>query len=110
VGTNENTFTLNTPTLATDIKQGETKVISLGISRGKNFGQDVKLEITGAPQGVKITSPSTEFKASQEKMDISIEATKDAALGEYVVTLTGTPEKDGAKATSQLKINVKKAD
>jgi uncharacterized membrane protein len=110
VGTADNTFTLNTPTLTTDIKQGETKTVTIGISRGKNFDQDVKLEIAGVSPGVKVSPASPELKASQEKVEISIEAAKDAALGEHVLTITGMPVREGAKAAAQLKMDVKKAD
>jgi uncharacterized membrane protein len=110
VGSADNTFTLKTPTLNTDIKQGETKTVAISISRGKNFDQDVKLEIAGMPPGVKVTPASPELKASEEKVDISVEAAKDAALGEHVLTITGMPAREGAKAAAQLKINVKKAD
>lgn len=108
VGNADNTFTLGTPTLATDIKQGETKTVTLSISRGKNFDQDVRLEISGMPAGVKVSPATPEIKANQDKVDVSIEAAKDAALGEHGLTVTGTPTKEGAKATAHLKIDVKK--
>jgi uncharacterized membrane protein len=110
VGTADNTFQLKTPTGTTDIKQGETKTVTVSISRGKNFDQDVRLEITGMPQGMKVTPASAELKASQDKVDLTIEAARDAALGEHMLTITGTPAKEGNKAVSTCKINVKKMD
>jgi hypothetical protein len=105
----ENTFDLVPPRLETDIKQGETKTVTIGISRGKNFGQDVKLDFGKAPQGVKITPKATELKASEKEMPVTIEAEKDAALGEHTITVTGTPAAEGSKATATFKIQVEKA-
>jgi uncharacterized membrane protein len=110
VGSADNTFTLDTPSLGTDIKQGETKTIDIGISRGKNFAQDVKLDLAGAPHGLGVKPATTDFKSSETKVAVTIEAAKDAALGEHMITVTGTPMKEGAKASAQFKVTVKKMD
>lgn len=104
----ENTFSLSAPELSTTVKQGETKRVKIGISRGKNFDQDVKLEFTGAPQGVKIVPASTELKASAKEVEVDIEASKDAALGDHTITVTGTPA-SGEKTSTTFKITMKKA-
>src|SRR6478735_7388523 len=54
VSTPENAFELKLPG-STNLKQGETKSVSVSISRGKNFDQDVKLGFSGVPEGVKVT-------------------------------------------------------
>ena len=105
----DNTFKLNVPNLETDIEQGESKTITIGINRGTNFNQDVKLEFSGAPDKVKVTPASSEIKASQKEVQVTLEAAKDAALGEFEVTVNGTPAKEGTKATSKFKVQVKKA-
>jgi uncharacterized membrane protein len=110
VGAADNTFKLDTPMLSTDIKQGETKTIDIGITRGKNFSQDVKLEFSGAPQGLTIKPASSELKASETKVPVTIEAAKDAALGNHTITVAGIPMKEGTKATAEFKVTVKKAD
>jgi len=48
----EDTFSLDVPTLSTKLKQGESKVVTIGIKRGKNFDQNVKLKLDGVPTGV----------------------------------------------------------
>lgn len=104
--TPDSAFRLDAPNLETNIKQGEKKTITIGISRGKNFDQDVALTFSEPPKGVKIT-PAGDLKASAKDVQVNIEADKDAALGKHTVTVTGTP-KTGDKATTELKIEVQK--
>ena len=66
VGQADNTFTLDAPNLETNIKQGETKAITLGISRGKNFDQDVALELGQLPKGIKATPANPALKAGDK--------------------------------------------
>jgi uncharacterized membrane protein len=107
VGMEDNTFKLETPTLATTVHQGETKEIDISIKRGKNFAQDVALSFSGAPAGVKITPEKNEIKAGDDKVRVKIEASKEAALGDHEITVTGKP-KEGPEATSKFKVDVKK--
>jgi uncharacterized membrane protein len=109
VGQPDNTFKLDVPALATSLKQGETKTITLSISRGKNFDQDVKLEFSDAPQGVKVTPTENSIKHGDKEVQVKLEAAKDAALGEHTITVTGLPAKEGAKTSVTFKIDVKKA-
>src|SRR5262245_16620839 len=51
-------FRLEAPSMATSIKQAESKTLTIKMSRGKNFDQDVNLEFSEAPHGVKITPKS----------------------------------------------------
>ena len=103
VGDNE--FRLHVPNA--DVKQGETKTINVSIERGKNFDQDVKLSFSKEPMGVKITPDSNEIKAGAKDVQVKIEASKDAALGDHMVTLTGTPMKSGAATSVDFKVSVK---
>jgi hypothetical protein len=107
--TPEETFRLEAPAVDTTIKQGETKKITLKMSRGKNFDQDVKLEFNGVPQGVTITPASHTFKAGASDLEVTIEAKKDAALGKHKVEVTGTPSTSGAPTSVTFEIDVRKA-
>ena len=109
LSTPENAFKLDMPTLETSIKQGETKKVNVGISRGKNFSQDVKLDFGMLPQGLKITPANPVIKAGDMSVDVSVEAAKDAALGHHAITVTGAPT-TGDKGVATLKLEVKKAD
>jgi uncharacterized membrane protein len=106
----ENAFRLDPPNLATSIKQGESKNIRIGIDRGKNFDQDVKMEFAGAPKGVTVKPAGNELKAGDKEMVVTVDAAKDAALGEHAIAITGTPAKDGAKTSTSFKIDVKKTE
>jgi hypothetical protein len=106
--TAENAFRLKPPMLESMVKEGETKKITIGVTRGKNFDQDVKLEFSDVPHGIKITPDSNEVKANAKEVGVTIEATKDAALGEHTVKLTGTPARSGEPTATTLKIRITK--
>lgn len=106
VGQAEDTFSLTTPTLSTSIKQGETKTVSIGIKRGKNFNEDVALKFADAPKGVTIDGPQA-IKHGEEEAKISLKAADDAAVGDHTIKVTGHPTK-GSDASQDLKITVEK--
>ena len=103
----DNTFELKPPLLETTVKQGQSKTVNLGIDRGRNFSQDVKLEFGDLPKGVKVTPQSQDFKAGMNEVQLTIEAAPDAALGHHTVAINGTPT-TGAKASTTMKIEVEK--
>lgn len=107
VGTADETFTLSMPTLGTTIKQGETKVVSIGIRRGDNFGEDVALKFGEMPKGVTIEPKSPSIKHGEKEAKISVKAADDAALGDFKIKVTGHPTK-GANAENELKLTVEK--
>ena len=105
--TADDTFTLSTPTLSTHIKQSESKVVTIGVKRGKNFGQDVTLKLDGLPKGVTADPASPTIKAGEEEAKVTIKAADDAALGDFTVKLTGHPG-TGADASNEFKLTVEK--
>lgn len=110
VGQADNTFKLDAPNLKTDIKQGETKSVSLGISRGTNFDQDVALEFGQLPKGIKVNPANPAIKAGDKNVQLNIEAAKDAAVGEHNIQVTGKGAKGGPPATTSFKIEVEKPE
>jgi hypothetical protein len=104
----ENTFTLSLPTLSTHLKQGEKKQVNIGIHRGKNFDQDVKLEFKDIPQGVKLTPSSAVLRASEKEVELTVEAGADAALGDHTIAVAGTPMRAGQATSSNFKITISK--
>jgi len=48
-GEADNTFNLSMPRTSTTLLQGETKDVSIGIDRGKNFDGDVTLAFADGP-------------------------------------------------------------
>jgi len=84
-------FKIAVPTFDVDMKQGDVQSVVISIERGESFKQDVKLEIVAA-KGISIDSAKILVKAS-DRPDVQLRITvpKDAALGLYHVSVTGTP-------------------
>jgi len=85
-------FRIAVPTFDTSVKQGELQTVTVSVQRDSLFKQDVKLNIKAA-KGISIDPTSVTIKAS-DKPDVQLQITapKDAAIGEYPVVVTGTPE------------------
>ncbi len=98
-------FAIVTPPLTTHVKQGETKEITVSLSRGEYFKRDVTLDIK-ASEGISVTPHEATIKAS-EKTDVHlrIAVPKNAAMGEYKIFLTGTPE-TGQPTSTEVKVKV----
>jgi len=107
VGQAEDTFSLSVPTLSTSIKQGETKEVTIGIRRGKNFDQDVSLKLDALPKGVTAEPAAPAIKAGDSDAKVRLKAADDAALGDFTVKVIGHPTK-GADATNEFKLTVAK--
>jgi uncharacterized membrane protein len=101
----EDTFTLSVPTFSVKIKQGESKAVTVGIKRGKNFDQDVTLKFDGLPKGVSVEPAEPAIKHGDKEAKLTFKAAGDAALGDFTVKVTGHPEK-GGDATNELKLTV----
>jgi hypothetical protein len=107
VGRAEDTFTLDPPNLATKVTQGESKAVSIGIKRGKNFDQDVTLKFSDLPKGVTLDPASPVIRHGDTEARFALKAADDAALGDFAVKVTGHPTK-GGDATNEFRITVDK--
>jgi hypothetical protein len=97
--TKEAGFKILVPATTTDIKQGETLNVSISLDRGIYFKQDVKLTAK-ATKGITVEPLSERVKASSmPEVQFLVTADKDAALGEYPVTIKATPEKGEPTST-----------
>lgn len=106
VGTPDNTFQITVA--GANLKQGESKTVPVGIVRGKNFDQDVKLAVANSPQGVTLKFDDSTLKASAKETNLIIQAGADAALGEHMVTVTATPAREGTPTSTDIKVEIKK--
>jgi len=90
-------FSITVPKAMT-VKQGTNTAITVALNRGDYFKQDVELDLTTS--GIVITPNSVLVKAS-DKPDVQcqIAVARDAAIGDYRVTVTGTPTKGTATST-----------
>jgi len=86
-------FKIAVPSLDTKIKQSEVKSVTISLERGESFKQDVTLEIK-LSKGEGLTfDPAKVVVKTGDKADVqlTITASKNAALGEYKVSVKGTP-------------------
>ncbi len=98
-------FKIDVPTLDTKVKQGETKSVTISLKRGAAFKQDVKLEIE-VVKGISVEPDKVTVKAS-DKPDVRlmITAPENAAVGEYKVSVKGTPA-TGEPTSAEFKVKV----
>ena len=106
-GQPEDTFSVTVP--PTKLNQGETKVVAVAISRGKNFSGDVSLKIGTLPKGVTFNPTIPAIKQSDTTSQVTFTAAADAALGEFTINVAGHPAK-GADASSDLKLTIVKQE
>jgi len=105
INDSRDTFSLRVPVLSTSMKQGETKSVTIAISRGSDFKQDVHLQLASIPEGVTITPASPMIKNSDSEVKLDISAADNAALGDFTVKVTGHPD-SGPDAVNEFKVNV----
>jgi hypothetical protein len=101
----ENTFRLDAPNLSTSIKQGETKVVTIGITRSTNFDQDVTLRFEDLPKGITIDPAEPMIKHGEKEVKLSVTAAADAAVNDFSIKMIGHPA-TGKDATNDLKLTV----
>jgi uncharacterized membrane protein len=99
-------FKIDVPTWDVKVKQGETQSVAIKLQRGDSFKQDVKLVIETAKGGISVDPEKVTVKASDKpEVGLKIMVPKDAALGEYKITVTGTPT-TGEPATVEFTVKV----
>jgi uncharacterized membrane protein len=98
-------FKITVPTFNTDVKQGEVRAVTVSLRRGESFKQDVSLEIQ-ASKDISVDPTDVLVKASESPdVQLRIAATKDTALGAYVVSVKGTP-KTGEPTSAAFTVKV----
>ena len=82
-------FSITVPASNT-LKQGAHKNIIISVNRGAYFKQDVQLYIN--TEGISVTPSYALVKASDKpEVHFQIAAARDAAIGEYRVSVKGMP-------------------
>jgi hypothetical protein len=100
-------FALSMPVFTTGLKQGETRSVSVGISRDKRFDQDVTLAFDGLPKGVSVEPAGAVIRNGASEVKFVLKAADDAAPGDFTAKATGHPTK-GADVTHDFKFTVAK--
>jgi uncharacterized membrane protein len=93
-------FKIAVPTYDTEVKQGDVRTITVSLERGESFKQDVRFQIN-TTKGISVDPTNILVKAN-EKPDVQLQimVPKDAALGEYSVSVKGTPDTGEPTSTS----------
>ncbi len=93
-------FKIAVPTLDTNVKQGEVRAATVSLQRGESFKQDVRLQIQ-ASEGISVDPTDVLVKASASpEVQLRMAATKNTALGAYLVSVKGTPENGEPTSTA----------
>lgn len=72
------------------LKQGAEVSLNVMLNRGAYFKRDVQLDIKA--EGITVTPSSILVKASDKpEVQLTLAASREAALGDYRVSVTGTP-------------------
>jgi uncharacterized membrane protein len=96
-------FSITVPASST-LKQGASTTISISLNRGAYFKRDVHLYIN--TDGINVTPSYVLIKASDRaELKFQITAARDAAIGEYRVSVKGIPE-TGDKASTVFTVKV----
>ena len=87
------------------VTQGKTENSVIGITRGKDFGQDVSLKFEDIPAGITLNPLVPTILHDQKDTTITVKAAEDAVAGDYTVRITGHPVKgDDSKGKLMLRI------
>lgn len=90
-------FSISVPNHST-LKQGEVMTVLVKLDRGAYFKQDVQLDVK--TDGLTVTPNNMLIKSSgKAEASLQVSAKTDAALGDYQVTVKGTPTKGKSTST-----------
>jgi len=90
-------FTITVPVMTT-IKQGTTGEVKILLNRGAYFKTNVRLDVR--TEGISVTPTTTLIRAGDvPEVRVQIIVDRSAALGEYRVTVSGTPDTGTSTAT-----------
>lgn len=108
-GQAEDTFNLSVPIMSSALQQGAQFEATVGIERGKNFGEDVGLLFADVPKGVTIKPAAPMIMHGDSDAKFTFTATNEAQVGEYQVKVTGHPT-NGSDAKVEFKLTVAAKD
>lgn len=104
-GQTENTFSLTVPLFSSSLRQGQQVEATVGITRNKNFDEDVSLSFSRLPQGVKVEPTSPMIKRGDTNAKVTFTASDVALPGGYDVEVTGRPTK-GTSSRVDFGLNI----
>ncbi len=105
-GESDQTFSLSVPFESIALTQGEEVSVRIGINRGENFGEQVKIELSGLPKGVSLETKESNISQGKTGVDLTLKATADAALGNFTAMVIGHTASSSADFSKEIKLNV----
>lgn len=103
----KDSFSLSVPRMSTTLKQGETQTVSIGITREKDFDQDVALKFGDMPTGVTLKPAAPIIKHGEGVAQVTLTGANDASLGNFAIRVTGHPS-IGVDNSNEFKLLVVK--
>ena len=103
VGNPDESFNLGM--VQTQIRQGETKTVTIPIKRTVNFEEDVTLSFEDMPRGISVDDSHPKIRHGESGARVQLTAADDASLGEFNLKVTGHPTR-GGDAVNDFKLTV----
>jgi hypothetical protein len=100
----EATFQLELPSGATNIEQGASEQITIGIDRGDELQDEVQISFR-PPQGVTIDPEQTTIPPGAEEVEVTLMVDATAPPGELMIDVEGQAAA-GPPSTGQFRIEV----
>jgi hypothetical protein len=105
----ENTFTMTVPSGATNIEPGGSQAVTLEISRGDQFQEEVTLTFS-APQGITVNPQEATIPANLEETEVTLTAEQTVQPGTHEIQVTATPASGQNPVTKPFKVEIEAAD
>jgi hypothetical protein len=102
---NKEAFTIQVPATAVSVKQGDTDQVAIGIKRGGEFTNDVKVELI-LPPGVTATPAAFTFQGPNNDQKVTLVVSGEAVVGTHVVKVNAMPSA-GQATSAQFDVAVK---
>jgi hypothetical protein len=90
------------------MKPSETKPVKIHIDRKSDFKEPVSFVVTEVPAGLKAEMAAKTADTNTKDVVLNVTAEKNAQPGDYVIKVTGKPEKTGKDTLTDVKIKVEK--
>lgn len=88
----DNTFRLTVPSGEVEVDAGGSQAIKVGIERGSEFKQTVKVTVMAPADKITVSPKEITFRGDQVEAELTLTAVAAAIPGETNITLIGKPE------------------
>jgi uncharacterized membrane protein len=107
IGEAEGSFSLSLPFESIEVIQGEETSVRIGINRGENFAEQVRIKVSDLPKGVTVdTSEEPVITQGSTGVELKLVAANDAALGDFTAKVTGHTASSSVDFSEEIKFTV----